>query len=132
MEIKARQVLKIKTISTGNKYNVEEGHPFHGQTYNLYQYDGIAFTVNSNDDFAKWRDAGILFSVDFAEGTREREVDGEVVNVKTLQLIGCTNINQEVSMAKAEALLNRIYKETETVEVSDDVMAALNLDEIPS
>ncbi|MTW08733.1 hypothetical protein GM524_12755, partial [Streptococcus pneumoniae] len=71
MEIKARQVLKIKTISTGNKYDVEAGHPFHGKTYNLYQYDGIAFTVKSDDDFAKWRDAGILFSVDFAEGTRE-------------------------------------------------------------
>lgn len=125
MELKARQVLKIKTISTGNKYNVEEGHPFHGQTYNLYQFDGIAFTVNSNDDFVNWRNSGQLFSVDFKEGTRDREIDGQLVKVPTLQLVGCTNINQEVSMAKAEAVLTKIYRDAETTEISDDVMSEL-------
>jgi len=125
MELKARQVLKIKTISTGNKYNVEEGHPFYGQTYNLYQFDGIAFTVNSNDDFVNWRNSGQLFSVDFKEGTRDREIDGQLVKVPTLQLVGCTNINQEVSMAKAEAVLTKIYRDAETTEISDDVMSEL-------
>jgi len=123
MELKARQVLKIKTISTGNKYKVEEGHPFFGQTFNVYQYNGIAFTVNSNDDFAKWRDGGILFSVDFIESTREKEVDGSIVKVPTLQLIGCTNINQEVSMAKAEATLSRIYRDAEITAVDADFMS---------
>jgi hypothetical protein len=122
MEIKARQVLKIKTISTGNKYKVEEGHPFFGQTFNVYQYDGIAFTVNSNDDFAKWRDNGELFSVDFTESTRQKEVDGSIVDVPTLQLTGCTNIKQEVSMAKAEATLSRIYRDAEITAVDADFM----------
>jgi hypothetical protein len=122
MEIKARQVLKIKTISTGNKYKVEEGHPFFGQTFNVYQYNGIAFTVNSNDDFAKWRDNGELFSVDFAESTRQKEVDGSIVDVPTLQLTGCTNIKQEVSMAKAEATLSRIYRDAEITAVDADFM----------
>ena len=123
MEIKARQVLKIKTISTGNNYKVEEGHPFFGQTFNVYQYDGIAFTVNSNDDFAKWRDNGELFSVDFAESTRQKEVDGSIVDVPTLQLTGCTNIKQEVSMAKAEATLSRIYRDAEITAVDADFMS---------
>lgn len=125
MELKARQVLKIKTIATGKKYDVEEGHSLHGQTYNLYQYEGIVFTVNSNDDFVNWRDAGTLFSVDFQEGTRDKEVDGQMVKVKTLQLTGCTNINQEISMAKAEATLTKIYRDAETTEISDDVMSEL-------
>lgn len=125
MELKGRQVLKIKAISTNKKYNVEEGHPFYGQTFNTYQYNGIAFTVNSNDEFVKWRDNGELFSVDFAEGTREREVDGAMVTVPTIQLVGCTNIHQEVSMAKAEATLAKIYRSADTTEVSEDLLSSL-------
>jgi len=127
MEIKGRQVLKIKTISTSNKYNVEEGHPFHGQTYNLYQFNGIAFTVNSNDEFVQWRDGGELFSVDFVEGTREREIDGQMVKVPTLQLTGCTSTKQEISMARTENILNKIYRDVESTEVSDDVLSQLQL-----
>jgi hypothetical protein len=125
MEAKARQVLKIKQISAGNKYNVEEGHPFYGQTYNVYQYNGIAFTVNANDEFVKWREAGKLFSVDFTEGTRQREVDGQMVDVPTLQLVSCTSIDQEVAMARTESVLAKIYRDAETTEVTDEVIADL-------
>lgn len=126
MEIKGRQVLKIKTISSGNKYNVEEGHPFFGQTYNLYQFNGIAFTVNSKDEFVQWRDNGELFSVDFVEGSREREVDGQLVKVPTLQLVGCTSTKQEVAMARTESILNKIYKDAEVTEVNDELLAAIS------
>jgi hypothetical protein len=126
MEIKGRQVLKIKTISSGNKYNVEEGHPFFGQTYNLYQFNGIAFTVNSKDEFVQWRDNGELFSVDFVEGSREREIDGQLVKVPTLQLVGCTSTKQEVAMARTESILNKIYKDAEVSEVSDELLAAIS------
>jgi hypothetical protein len=125
MELKGRQVGKIKTISTGNKYKVEEEHPFYGQTYNLYQYNGIAFTVNSNDEFVQLKDKSKLFSVDFVEGTRDREIDGQMVSVPTLQLTSCTSVDFEVSMAKTESILNRIYRDAETVEVSDELLNAL-------
>jgi len=125
MELKARQVLKIKSIATGKPYDVEEGHPFYGKTFNVYQYDGIAFTVNSDDDFVKWRDAGSLFSADFKEGSREKEVDGQLITVPTLQLTSCTNINQEVAMAKAESTLNKIYRDAETTDVAEDILAEL-------
>lgn len=126
MEIKGRQVLKIKTISSGNKYNVEEGHPFFGQTYNLYQFNGIAFTVNSKDEFVQWRDNGELFSVDFVEGSREREIDGQLVKVPTLQLVGCTSTKQEVAMARTESILNKIYRDAEVTEVNDELLAAIS------
>jgi len=125
MELKGRQVGKIKLISTGNKYNVEEGHPFYGQTYNLYQFNGIAFTVNSNDEFVKLRDTNKLFSVDFVEGTREREIDGQLVKVPSLQLVSSTSIDFEVNMAKTESVLNKIYRDAETTEVSEDLFAEL-------
>lgn len=125
MELKGRQVLKIKTIATGKKYNVEEGHPFYGQTFNTYQYNGVAFTVKSDDDFVKWRDSGELFTVDFAEGTRDAEVDGQMVKVPTLQLTSCTNIKQEVSMAQAEATLAKIYRDAEITEVNDELLQDL-------
>ena len=125
MEIKGRQVLKIKEVSVNNKYSVEEGHSLFGQTYNLYQYNGIVFTVNTKDEFVQWRNSGELFSVDFTEGTRDKEVDGQFVKVQTLQLVGCTNLKQEVSMAKAEAVLARIYRDAETSEITDDLLAAL-------
>ena len=127
MELKGRQVGKIKTISTGNKYNVEEGHAFYGQTYNLYQYNGIAFTVNSKDEFVQLKDSSKLFSVDFVEGTREREIDGQMVKVPTLQLTSCTSIDFEVSMAKTESILNKIYREAETAtEISEELLNSLS------
>ena len=76
MELKARQVLKISTVSTNVKYNVGEDHSMFGQTFNRYQYNGIVFTVNTDNEFCKWKENGELFSVDLLEGTREKEVDG--------------------------------------------------------
>jgi hypothetical protein len=125
MELKGRQVLKIKTISTGNKYKVDEGHPFYGQTFNIYQYDGKVFNVKSTDEFVEWRDKGILFSVDFKETSYEKEVDGQMTTIQSLALLNCTNVNQEVAMAKTESILNRIYRDVETVEVDDDVLSQL-------
>ncbi|NBW33714.1 MAG: hypothetical protein EBR30_01515 [Cytophagia bacterium] len=125
LEIKGRQVGKIKTISTGNKYNVDETHPFYKQTYNLYQLNGIAFTVNSNDEFVTLKDSNKLFSADFKQGTREREIDGQMVQVPTLQLTSCTSVDFEVNMAKTESVLNKIYRDAETGEVNDDVLNSL-------
>ena len=124
-EIKGRDVLNIKTVSTNNAYNVEKGHRFEGQTYNLYQFDGVVFTVNSNDEFAKWKDEGILYSASFTEGTRMREIDGQQVEVKTLQLTGCTNINQEKSMARAEREINYFLTEFDPAKVDENLLAQL-------
>jgi hypothetical protein len=125
LEIKGRQVLGIKTISSNNPYNVDKDHKFHGKTYNLYQYNGTVFTVNSEDEFASWKNSGKLYSVTFTEGSRDVEVDGAMTKVATLQLVGCTNIDQEVSMAQTESTLRRIFKDEEAVAVNEDVMAAI-------
>jgi hypothetical protein len=132
MEIKGRQVLKIKTISSNNPYKVENDSKLYGQFYNVYQLDGKVFNVNTKDEFVQWRDSGLLFSADFAESSYEREVDGKIETIQSLRLVTCTNTKQEIAMAQCEAMLTKIYRDVEVTEVSDDVLSAFNLTEIPS
>jgi hypothetical protein len=125
MELKGRQILKIKLLFADKPYDVEEGHRFYKQTYNTYTFDGKPFNVNTNDEFVKWRNEGILFSADFKQATYQKEVDGVMKDFESLQLLTCTNLNQEVAMAKAEATLSKIYRDAETTEVNDDVLNEL-------
>ncbi len=126
MEIKGRDVLKIKTISKENKYKVDKEHKFFGQFYNLYQYNGTVFTVNANDEFVGWKDSGSLYSVNFTEGSREvTDANGVVVTVPTLQLVGCTNIAQETAMATAESKLNYISTKYDPAKVDESLLESL-------
>ena len=125
LEIKGRQVLGIKTISSNNPYKVDKESKLFGKAYNLYQYNGTVFTVNSEDEFVDWKNGGRLYSVTFTQGSRDVEIDGALTKVATLQLVGCTNIDQEVSMATTEATLRKIYKDEEVVAVNDSIMDAI-------
>lgn len=125
LEIIGRKVLSIKTISSNNPYKVDKESKLFGKFYNLYQHDGTVFTVNCEDEFSTWKTAGKLYSVKFTEGSRDVEIDGAMSKVPTLQLIGCTNIDQEVSMAQTESTLRKIFKDEEAVAVNDDVMSAI-------
>jgi hypothetical protein len=126
LEIKGRQVLGIKTISTGNPYKVDADHKFHKKTYNVYQYEGIVFTVNSEDEFANWKTSGKLYSVKFDQGLRDsKDSEGNEIKVAALQLLSCTNIDQEVFMAQTEATLNKIYKDVEATAVNEGIMDAI-------
>jgi hypothetical protein len=126
MEIKGRDVLKIKRVSTGNKYNVEKEHKFFGKTYNLYNYNGTGFTVPSDDEFVGWKDSGALYSVTFTEGSREvTDSNGVLVTVPTLQLVGCTNIAQETAMATAESKLNYISTKYDPAKVDESLLESL-------
>lgn len=126
LEIKGRQVLSIKTISTNNPYKVDADHKFHKKTYNLYQYDGIVFTVNTEDEFVNWKDSGKLYSVKFEEGLRDsKDSEGNEIKVASLQMLSCTNQDQEISMAQTESTLRRIFKDEEAVAVNADVMDAI-------
>ena len=124
-EIKGRDVLNIKTVSTGNDYQVEKDHRLAGQKYNLYQFDGIVFTVNADDEFVKWKNDGILYSATFVEGVRMVDVEGQQVERKTLQLTGCTNINQEKSMARAQREISYFLTEFDPAKVDESLLAQL-------
>lgn len=120
IELKGREILKIKTISSDMPYDKDS--KLAGQTYNRYSQNGTVFTVNSADEFVSWKNSGKLYSVDLLPGTRTND-DGETVD--TLQLVGCTNMDQEKSMAQVESDLNKIYRDASPVAVSDDLLASL-------
>ena len=92
----------------------------------MYQFNGTAFTVNSEDEFAQWKDNAKLYSVTFTEGTRDREIDGQLVKVPTLQLTSCTSVDQEISMAKTEKILQDIFKDEPAEKVSESLLNALS------
>lgn len=125
LEIKGREVFNVVKISANNPYNVDKDHKFHGKTYNLYQYNGIAFTVNNDMDFAQWKDSGKLYSVRFEEGSRDVEVDGKITKASTLQMLSCTNQDQEKQMAQTEKTLRDIFKDEEATPVNTDVLDAV-------
>lgn len=125
LEIKGREVFNVVKISANNPYNVDKDHKFHGKTFNTYQYNGIAFTVNNDMDFAQWKDSGKLYSVRFEEGSRDVEVDGKITKANTLQMLSCTNIDQEIQMAETEKTLRNIFKDEEATPVNTDVLDAV-------
>ncbi len=126
LEIKGRQVLAIKTISSNNPYKVtDKEHKLFGKFYNLYQYNGVVFTVNSEDEFVDWKANDKLYSVTFTEGSRDVEIDGAMTKAATLQLVGCTSNAQEINMAQTEKTLRDIFKDEEATPVNADVMNAL-------
>jgi hypothetical protein len=125
LEIKGREVFNVVKISSNNPYKVDKDHKFYGKTYNNYQYNGIVFPVNNDMDFAQWKDSGKLYSVRFEEGSRDVEVDGVMTKAVTLQLLSCTNQDQERQMAETEAALNKIYKDVEATAVNESIMDAI-------
>ena len=129
-EIKGREVLNVRTISTGNPYNadaVAKGHKFFGTTYALYQYDGVAFTINSKDPINEWITNGILYSMSFEEGLRTKtDENGVDSQVKNLTLISATNSDQEIKIAQTEALLLAIFKSAPVEAVDETLLAAIS------
>jgi hypothetical protein len=122
IELKGREIFKIKAIASGQNLPYAKDSKLAGQTFNQYLYNGIVFTANVADDFVTWKNNGKLYSVDLLPGTY---VNDEGETVKSLQLAGCTNMDQEKSMAQVEADLNKIYRDASPVEVSEDLLASL-------
>lgn len=120
IELKGREIFKIKTIASDMPY--DKSSKLAGQTYNRYSHNGTVFTVNSTDEFVIWKNSGKLYSVDLLPGTR---INDEGETVKSLQLAGCTNMDQEKSMAQVESDLNKIYRDASPVTVSDELLASL-------
>jgi hypothetical protein len=60
--------------------------------------------------------------LDLKPGTRTND-KGETVN--TLQMVSCVNTAQEIAMAKTEATLQRIFKDSAVETVTDDLINAI-------
>ena len=129
-EIKGREVLNVRTISTGNKYDekvVTKDHRFFGTTFGLYQWDGVAFTVNSKDPINEWISTGILYSMTFEDAMRTKKDDNGIESqVRNLTLVSATNTDQEIKMAQTEATLLAIFKSAPVEAVDETLLSAIS------
>ena len=129
-EIKGREVLNVRTISTGNKYDekiVTKDHRFFGTTYSTYLYDGVAFNINSKDPINEWISTGILYSMTFEDGMRTKKDDnGNESQVRNLELRSATNCAQEIAMAQTEATLLAVFKSAPVETVNEDLLASIS------
>ena len=115
---------------------ISENNPYkNGQrakdkkTFNLYRYDGIAFTVESTSPFCNDYANGKLAAVKFIETTREVEVtDDEGVvtkqQVPSLEFDSHKSLTQELNRAKHTFTMNSL-KAMESQPVTEDFLKLL-------
>lgn len=112
MEIKGRDVLKVRCISTGHSYDKES--EMKGEKYNRYTYKGKVFIANAKDPFVKTQTDGTLYSAEL-----DTNDEGQ------LSLVGWTSTVEEINMAKTESTLNTIGASAVVTAMTETELAEL-------
>lgn len=112
MEIKGRQVLKVRLISEGHDYDKES--KMKDEKYNRYVYNGKVFICNAKDPFVKVQKAGKLYSVEL-----DANEEGQ------LSMVGWTSTDEEITMAKTEATLLSFSASLADAQLDDATVEAL-------
>lgn len=127
LEITGRDILAIQLNKNNQVY--KNGAKLKGTKFNSYSYDGKPFNVREGDAFIELQANGKLFSARFKPTTYEVEInkDGELVTItrESLELVGYTNSDQEINMARTLSTLNRIAKDADIPEMDEAFMASL-------
>jgi hypothetical protein len=98
MEVKAREVLKVRALA--GEFSYDEASKMAGKKYRRFTYGGKAFIAPSDDSFCSSFDNGDVFSVDL-----DTNEEGK------LSLTGFTTNQQELKMAKTVCELESITVE---------------------
>ena len=116
-EIKGRDVLKLRALPGLHDYDKDskmvdkKGTPLQ---YRRFTFDGKCFIAQAEDMFCKAFDDNLLYSANFIEDDQEQYA-----------LVGYTNINQEVNMAKTEATLKSYTVALSGVALDEETVEAL-------
>ena len=109
MELLRLDCKKIRLIQSHIPYkNTQPGSRLEGKFYNLYQFNGVAFTVEETDEFCSLLKDGKLFSVTLNETTEEIEVDGVTKTVPRLAMVNCISKTDKLEDARFEAEIESI------------------------
>ena len=97
-ELNASQALEIVMISSETPYSKGK-RAEQGKSFNTYTYNGVAFIVESSLPFVEDQRKGLLHSVKFKTGTRERIIVDETgvettVEVDTLEFLSSVSTTQ--------------------------------------
>lgn len=112
MELLRLDCKKIRLIDSHLPYKTTKADSrLAGKFYNLYQFNGIAFTVEETDEFCSLLRDGKLFSVTLNETTEDVEIDGKTEKVKRLQMVNCISKNDKLEDARFDAEIQSITPE---------------------
>lgn len=122
------QVDEISVIDSNNKYKNGQ-RAKDGKTYSRYRYDGMVFTVDSDNPFVQAFTDGNIDSVKLIEGTREQvTVDNEgnetTTTVPTLQFDSFVSFAQTERRAEHKAKIKR-YEVIASAPVSESLLQDL-------
>jgi len=119
------QVDEISVIDSNNKYKNGQ-RAKDNKTFSRYRYNGVVFTVDTDNPFVEAFTAGNIDSVKLIEGTREAiTVDTEgnetVNNVPTLQFDSFVSFAQTERRAEHKAKIKR-YEVIASAPVSESLL----------
>lgn len=119
------QVDEISMIDSNNKYKNGQ-RAKDGKTFSRYRYNGIVFTVDTDNPFVQAFVEGNIDSVKLIEGTREAiTVDSEgnelVNTVPTLQFDSFVSFQQTERRAEHKAKIKR-YEVIASAPVSESLL----------
>ena len=119
------QVDEISVIDSNNKYKNGQ-RAKDNKTFSRYRYNGVVFTVDTDNPFVQAFTAGNIDSVKLIEGTREAvSVDTEgnetVNNVPTLQFDSFVSFAQTERRAEHKAKIKR-YEVIASAPVSESLL----------
>jgi hypothetical protein len=119
------QVDEISVIDSNNKYKNGQ-RAKDNKTFSRYRYNGVVFTVDTDNPFVEAFTAGNIDSVKLIEGTREAvSVDTEgnetINNVPTLQFDSFVSFAQTERRAEHKAKIKR-YEVIASAPVSESLL----------
>ena len=119
------QVDEISVIDSNNKYKNGQ-RAKDNKTFSRYRYNGVVFTVDTDNPFVQAFTAGNIDSVKLIEGTREAvSVDTEgnetINNVPTLQFDSFVSFAQTERRAEHKAKIKR-YEVIASAPVSESLL----------
>ena len=122
------QVDEISPISHNNLYKNGQ-RAKDKKTYSNYRFDGVVFSVDSDNPFVQAFADGKVDSVKLTEGTREKvSVDSEgnelTETVKTLTFDSFISFAQTLNRAEHKSKIAR-FKHLETAPVTSDLLNEL-------
>lgn len=88
--------------------------PLYDKKYRRFAYGDVVFTANTEDEFCRLYDDEQLWKVMFT-----------VNEANQYSLVKGVSIKRAINTANTSATIKKIYRETETVEINDDVMSQL-------
>lgn len=114
INLKGREVLKVKALAGIFNYDKDSKPGKEGKKYRRYSYNGAVFTANTEDNFVTLQENGKLYSADL-----ELTMQGDKA---VLSLLNYTSSTQEKEMMKTEAELQFILNSFNPAKVDESLL----------